>query len=668
MSNLHRLAQAAGLQIDWTDALGEPQRVSDDALVTILEALGSSAQSESAIADSLERIEAEKRTIPGFLSGGAGRALELPNVCGPVRKAELILEDGSRRDVDIETSDQRSIVPAIDIPGYHRLILNDREISLAIAPERCFRVDDAAPGRRIWGPSVQIPALRDDRDQLYGDFGTLTDSARAFAARGANAMAISPVHALFPADPGRYSPYAPSSRQFLNVLYADPGLIGEPLPPQSSGPLIDWQDAIPKRMTLLYDIFQRSGDRVRDALETYRQGQGADLERHATFDALHAHFYASGARCWQDWPAAFHDPDSPAVAEFSAAYAEQVEFYAFLQWLAKMGLDAAQTAAIDAGMAIGLIADLAVGIDPGGSHAWSRRDDLLTGLTVGAPPDLLGPDGQNWGITGFSPYALRRTGFAAFIATLRSALEHAGGIRIDHALGLRRLWVVPDGASASEGGYLTFPMQDMLRLIALESQRARAIVIGEDLGTVPEGLRPAMDARSILGMRVLWFERDEQGGFLPPEKWAADAAAMTGTHDLPTIAGWWRGRDIDWTWQLGRTSRAADEAEDRGDRADDRAVLWQAFTDAGIVDMPQPGPEDAAAVVDAGIAYVGSTPSSLAILPMEDVLGLEEQPNLPGTIDEHPNWRRRMPGETNALLDQPDVAARLNLLNKVRNA
>ncbi|MCY0096925.1 4-alpha-glucanotransferase [Hoeflea sp. J2-29] len=190
--------------------------------------------------------------------------------------------------------------------------------------------------------------------------------------------------------------------------------------------------------------------------------------------------------------------------------------------------------------------------------------------------------------------------------------------------------------------------------------------MGEDLGTVPEGLRDRLEAREILGMRVLWFERDEKGGFIPPQQWDRRAASMTGTHDLPTVAGWWRGRDIDWTWQLGRTSRAGDEAADRAVRARDRRLLWDSFEAAGNAAGVQPDPESTDDFVDAAVTHVGATASQLAIIPMEDVLGLVEQPNLPGTIDEHPNWRRRMPDTTNTMLSRPNVAARLDRLNKAR--
>lgn len=667
MSMLHALAAAAGLQIDWEDALGQAQRVSDRSLVAILAALGYMADSDTAIADSLARIAHDRENGCNFVSAVVGEALLLPAACGAGGPAELILEDGSRRQVDVEAVGAGLRVSAIDTIGYHRLTIGAREISVAIAPPRCFSVEDAAGGRLLWAPAVQIAGLCSESGSAFGDFGTLADAAWAFAARGADAIAISPVHALFPADARRFSPYAPSTRQFLNVLHADPALVGGEAAAAGTGELIEWDQAMPARMHVLRQAYDRRSDLTRAAADAHAEQGGSDLERHARFDALHAHFFQkTGAQGWRDWPAAYHDPGGEAVARFAVDNSETIGFYRFLQWLAKRSLDAAQRAAIDGGMALGLIADLAVGMDPGGSHAWSRPDDLLTGLSIGAPPDLLGPDGQNWGITGFSPLALQRTGFAPFIATLRAALDHAGGIRIDHALGLRRLWVVPEGATSAEGAYLAMPMDDLFRLIALESHRARAVVIGEDLGTVPAGFRPAMDEKAMLGMRVLWFERDDAGGFLPADSYPHDAAAMTGTHDLPTVAGWWRGRDIEWRWRLGRMSRAVDQAADHAARDEERAALWQALVAAGVAHGTQPAPEDTGPVVDAALAFIGRTGSVLAIVPMEDILATVEQPNMPGTIDEHPNWRRRLPAPTAVLLANPAVAARLAVFDAER--
>lgn len=661
MSALHNLARKAGLQIDWKDAGGQKQGVSDESLVRVLGALGLPAEDKKSIAESRKRLRAEKEALPPLITADAGEAIKLPSGFPSEGRAELLTEDGSSRAVELGSSLK------IEEPGYHRLQAGETSIIIAVAPKRCFTVGDAAPGRRVWAPAVQIPSLQDRRGEAYGDFGSLARFAEAAARHGADALAISPVHALFPADPSRYGPYAPSTRLFLNVLFADPSQLGgEATSAAPSEDLIDWQAAIPARMRRLRSLYDERSEATRRDVEVFRKSLGEELELHVRYDALHAHFFSQGLGGWQSWPEEYHDPTGAAVSRFAAEHEEEVGFYAFLQWLADKSLAAAQKVARDSGMAIGLIADLAVGMEGGGSHAWSRRDALLTGLSVGAPPDALGPDGQDWGITTFSPRALRKTGFEGFIGTVRSALRNAGGIRIDHAMGLRRLWVVPHGSSSKDGAYLSYPEDDLLRLLALESWRAKAIVVGEDLGTVPPGFRDTIKERGILGMRVLMFERNSRGGFRQPGKWTARAAAMSSTHDLPTIAGWWCGRDIDWNWKLGRSSSFESKEAEFEARGEDRDRLWKACRKAGTASGRRPKREEPDAAVDAALSYVASAPSDIAIIPAEDLLGVPEQPNLPGTIDEHPNWRRRLPGLAEDMLDEPSVSRRIERIRQAR--
>ncbi len=634
MSDLARDAAAAGLQPEWEDADGRRHRVGDDVLRAILATLDT------------------RTTGAPFVTADLGRPIATQARPGA---ATLILDDGTRRDLHIAAD---GTIPAIERPGYHRLDTADAAITLAVAPLRCV----APPPGHGWGAAVQIPALRGSRAAPYGDLGILAEAAVAFAGAGADALAISPTHALFPDDASRFSPYAPSSRLFHHVLLADPTLAG-PLPPaaEPGSDLIDWQRALPDRLSHLRRAFDAADPALLARFEADRAGR-PDWDAHARYDALHAHVRA---RCgpeatgWQDWPTEFHDPAGAAVERFAADHPRDVAFHAFLQWLADASLARAQSAATAAGMRIGLIADLAVGMDAGGSHAWNRRGDLLTGLSIGAPPDPLGPQGQNWGITALSPFALRRTGFDAFIRTVRAALAHAGGLRIDHALGLKRLWVIPDGGAASDGAYLAMPFEDLLRILAIESHRAGAIVIGEDLGTVPPGFRDTMAARGMLGMRVLPFERDA-AGFIPSAAWDGDAVAMTGTHDTATLAGWWTGRDITWNYKLKRGG--TDEPADRLRRIGERKALWSACTAAGVANGPVP--TDAAPAIDAAIAFTAAAPCPLTIVPLEDLVGIAEQPNLPGTTDEHPNWRRRIPDTTAALLARPDVARRTAILSQ----
>lgn len=668
MSPLHRLATAAGLQIDWQDAAGRPQRVCDDALRTVLTALGYQAEDDSALEASHDRcIEASHHA--SFVSGDVGRSVLLPKGCdAPIGPVEIRLENGTTVQSRIGRTRDGLMLSPVDVIGYHDVTIGRCDIRLAIAPARCLSPADLTGRGRPWGVAVQTPSLRDDRSCPFGDFGTLATTAKAFAAAGADALAISPAHALFPADAARYSPYAPSSRLFLNVLLGDPALVGCPIPSeaQAASDLIDWEHAIPQRMAALRQAFDQRSDTVRQTVGVWRAEQGEELERHAIYDALFARHFAGGARGWQDWPSEYHDPASDAVARFATENREDVDFYVFAQWLASASLDSAQQAARDAGMGIGLIADLAVGMDGGGSHAWSRREDLLTGLSVGAPPDLLGPQGQNWGLTGFSPAALQRTGFAAFIATLRAALRHAGGVRIDHILGLARLWVIPHGHSPADGAYLTYPLEHMLRILAIESHRARAIVIGEDLGTVPDGLRPLLRQRGVLGMRVLWFERDEDGGFVAPERWERSTVAMTGTHDLVTVAGWWQAGDIAWNRKLGRSPDSIALEDEMNEREQDREALWAAMGKSKAATDAAPARNQPQPAVDAALRHVAASPCALAILPIEDIAGLIEQPNLPGTIDEHPNWRRRMEASTEDLLKRPEIARRLDQIEEAR--
>ena len=390
----------------------------------------------------------------------------------------------------------------------------------------------------------------------------------------------------------------------------------------------------------------------------FRADGGILLAQHAIFEALHAEQLRSGAGDWRHWPVDLRDPASAAVAVFAASFEREVLFHSFLQWLADRSLGTVQNRARQAGMRIGLIGDLAVGMDPAGSHAWSRQGDVLGGLSIGAPPDMLNPRGQNWGLTGFSPRALVNGGFAPFLATVRAALRQTGGVRIDHAMGLTRLWLVPQGASPADGAYLAYPLADSLRLLALESQRHQAIVVGEDLGTVPKGFHETLEAAGIHGMRVLWFERTGHA-FVSPGKWDHSAVAMTSTHDLPTVAGWWHGNDITARASCGRLGVGVHESDVSAERAADRAALWDAFIQARLTHGQAPPTDDPQPVVDAALSFVAHTNSPLCLLPIEDLLGQAEQPNLPGTVDEYPNWRRRMTGEAESLLDEPRAAARV---------
>jgi 4-alpha-glucanotransferase len=504
------------------------------------------------------------------------------------------------------------------------------------------------------------------------------------AEQGADAIALSPTHSLFPADPSRYAPYSPSSRLFFNPLLADPATLfgdarvaaakaSEDYGRLEQGKLIDWPAAARAKFAMMtrlfedfvaHDLEQRPHQPLARDFEAFAEQGGTHLYEHALFEALHRKWFDADPSnwSWTHWPAEWRDPKSDAVREFARAERRLIQFHIFLQWIADRSFASAQGFARESGMRIGLIADLAIGMDPGGSHAWARQKDLLLGLSIGAPPDKFNARGQDWGLTGFSPQALVASGFEAFLATLRGVMRHAGGVRIDHAMGLMRLWVIPPGASPAEGAYLTYPLDDLLNLLVLESHRHGAIVVGEDLGTVPPEFRQRMSETGIAGMDVLWFERDDSR-FTPPQRWRSDSVAMTTTHDLPTVAGWWKGADIATRHALGFAPHLRSE---RSQRKRDRKALWDSLVTAGVAEGKRPAADHPGPVLDAALRFVGGAASPLALIPLEDALGAVEQPNLPGTVEEHPNWRRRLNTSAATLLEAKPVRRRLAGLRERR--
>lgn len=677
-AQLEILAGRAGLAVDWIDANGRAQKVSPAVLRSVLTGLGHPAGSAQEIDASLLQLQEAQQNhqLPPLITADVGVSLDLSRYFEAGTPCEIKLEDGATLNLNLDADAK---LPGMVPVGYQHVSIQDQHFTLAVAPARCYSVADAVddPTPRAWGLSAQLYALRRPGDGGFGDTQALEELARVAGERGAEAIAISPMHAMFSSDTGRYSPYSPSSRLFLNSLYAAPGtILGEralrtaidatgltnQLHTLEEQPLIDWPvaaQAKQKILRALYDGFSQGEHPLHEDFSSFRHTSGEALENHCRFEALQAERAARGESLdWRQWPEEWRDPRSAALAHFAEENADEIGFHAFCQWLIARCLERAQSAARSSGMGIGLIADLAVGADGGGSQAWSRQDELLASLTVGAPPDILNRSGQGWGISAFSPEGLVRNGFRAFIEMLRANFAHAGGLRIDHVMGLQRLWVIPNDAPPSDGAYLYYPVDDLLRLLALESHRHQAIVLGEDLGTVPDGLREKLSARSILGMRVLLFEQDNTH-FKPILDWPDNALATTSTHDLPTLNGWWHGHDIDWNARLDLIDSHT-EMDWRKHREREREGLRHVLNQD-----PQNFREEhreTDQVLDASVRFLGHTRAPLVLLPLEDALGIEEQANLPGTIDTHPNWRRRLAQQSQALLDEPDAARRLEIL------
>lgn len=722
------LAEQAGIATEWADAHGLPQHSSPMVLAAMLEALGLPCGGETQWRDSKARLATQqlRSTFPPMLTAQVGHSIRLPcNLSLHGQAYSVVFEHGESYHGRFPSDKALPLyLLPIDRSGYHTLFVGGQSVTLAVAPTRCFGVADAIAGNVdperpatgphfLWGLSVQLYSLRRQGDGGLGDYTTLKKLAVETAQQGAAALAISPVHAMFSADPTRYSPYGPSSRLFLNAMHIDPAMAFEAgsghgvssdsqplvLDPATAAlhqrlehmPLIDWPAAAGSRLALLGVAYTQFLERGPDsAFEQFCQEGGRALQDHACYEALQAWLpsqvsEAAGKSCgdWRSWPAAYRDPQGPAVRDFAQRYPEQIGFYLFLQWQAAQGLIGAQQAARAAGMSIGLIADLAIGAEHGGSQAWSEQGEMLKGLSIGAPPDLLNVSGQNWGLVAYSPSALQAHGFGPFIAMLRACFAHAGGARIDHVLGLARLWLVPEGASAGDGAYLRYPLEDMLRLIALESWRYRAIVIGENLGTVPPGFDARLAEINLLGIDLLWFQRDRLR-FMRPMAWSENAIATTTTHDLPTVAGWWSGTDISWRARLGLLEAGRSAVDEFALRDQERQELWQAATENGCAAGPMPQPDIGSAPLEAAVALVGSAPAPLVLIPVEDILGLAQQPNLPGTteslgaihdaddagnpsgVGSHPNWRRRLPVDVTHLFQGPSAQAALISLKRAR--
>jgi 4-alpha-glucanotransferase len=660
------LARRVGIAVDWQDYAGRPHVVAPAVLSRVLAALGLPSDTSRELSSS-RRLLMKRTTLaelPPLVTAVAGRPTRLDVGGNDPQPAELVLEQGGTRHIMLLPARGRLRVPAVAEIGYHRLRVENRQIVLAVSPARCRSIEDVVPDPRLWGLAAQLYGLNHPNDGGIGDMAGVADLARAAGAKGADAIALSPMHALYAADPAHFGPYSPSSRLFLNPLHAAPELVfgrAVSTPAPLSNGLIDWPSASGAKYASLRRLFNSflDGDdwdgRLGADFARFRADRGELLYEHACFEALQA--VRMPQREWRQWPADLRDPRSAAVAFFADSQPDEILFHEFLQWISDRSAAAAQDIARQAGMRIGLIGDLAVGMDPSGSHAWSRQDDILLGLTIGAPPDLLNPNGQDWGLTGFSPRAMEANGFAPFLATLRAAMRHVGGLRIDHVMGLARLWLIPEGSSPADGAYLNFPIADLLRLLALESVRHNVVVIGEDLGTLPEGFHDTLVQSGIHGMRVLWFERDPQTGFSHSRGWGGTDVAMTSTHDLPTVAGWWKGRDID-----VRLGNGVDPTIERQEREQDRPKLWNAFAREHVAEGPVPDPEETNRVVDAAVRFVAKTELPLSLIPLEDLLGQIEQPNLPGTTTEHPNWRRRLSATADAVLKDEAVARRIDFV------
>lgn len=526
-----------------------------------------------------------------------------------------------------------------------------------------------------WGIFCQLYELRSDRCWGIGDFRDLADLAGIAADAGADFLGVNPVHALFLADTSRRSPFMPSNRLFLNPLYiAMDDLPGEPpadlamLDRLRMADMVDYEAVTSLKRAGLWAVYQMSpfssSVYTAEAFSAFREQRGRSLERHAIFEALSGNMVDRGYGVgWLSWPSEFHNPQNDAVRGFARDHADDVQFHCWLQWIASIQLDAAEQAALSAGMRVGIYLDLAVGEAPDGSATWSASELVLNGFTIGAPPDVFAQDGQNWHLSVPSPTALARQNLIPFRALVEAQLRHAGALRIDHVMALRQLFVIPDGESPDKGTHLRFPFAEMLGAVAEESVKNRTIIIGEDLGWVPPGFREAMQSARLMAYRILYFESDG-GLFRRTSTYPSMALACVSTHDLPTLARWWQGDDVELRRGFGLID-AETASRDAAYRIEERRALVAAFVDGGQL---QPGEVDTDAanmpdaVLSAAYRFLAETPCLLVGVRLADLAGPAASTNVPGTIDEYPNWQLRSPTTIQRIPEIPsfrEVTARL---------
>ena len=717
---LDQLAQQYGIGQAYHDYRGELKAFSTATRIALLRAMGVDP-------DSLLDQQASATNPPGDAAVSFPRVLVLqqgqpvileiaaPSLVGDALIAwTLLTEDGATESgtsgigelsrQEGRPSDNKAWtwnVPLTRAPdtGYHRLSvrLGSSEevwVRLIVAPAQCYSPAALQKRRRLWGITLQLYTLRSSGNWGIGDFGDLMEVIELAAPLGCGLIGLNPLHALFPAEPEHMSPYSPSSRRFLNPLYISLPRIPEAqacrplqlfLQNESADELtriratsnVDYVAVAALKLRWLRILHQEfrqhclttDSERAQSFRQFVAQG-GEALHLHAVFDALHLYLkqlnVATGG--WPTWPAAYRDPRSAEVVQFVAEYEAEVQLHLYMQWLAAEQLSATQALAGQQGMTLGLYGDVAVGVSAGGSETWSNPRLYVTEAAIGAPPDPLALKGQDWGIPPQSPFELARQGFEPFIAMLRHNMRSVGALRLDHVMALFRLWWVPRGFVATDGAYVHYPLADLMRLLCLESNRNRCLVIGEDLGTVPDAVREAMQRHAVAHYKVLLFEKASDGTFKSPAEYDYCSLAAVTTHDLPTFRGWWEAADIEIADRLNLYPDATVRALVAESRAADRRHLMSALVGAGLWcwQTHEAVPSYSHALMRAVHLYLALSNAELAVVQIEDLAGMTEPINVPGTYLEHPNWQRKVSHAATAIFGREDVREMLDALSIAR--
>jgi 4-alpha-glucanotransferase len=712
-SALNALADAAGIEARYWDIQGRLHERSPDTARHLLRALGLPSDSDVEIGAALVAL-AEKvwrETLPPVIVAKEATDIQIPvrlplNAGGSLswsidrESGERLAGENSLRDLSVEATrdiDGATVVLyRLELPpqplGYHRLRVaatSDCVTDLIVTPASGYR-PDSGDARRYWGLSAQLYAVRSGKNWGIGDFGDLRTLVDWSAAGGAGFIGVNPFHALFLNAPENASPYSPSSRLFLNPLYLDVPAIPDfpeseaarslaqttPLTFEKHSDFINYPAVAAAKLAVLEALHShfkgahmRTDDERGRTFRHFVNTEGIALDRFTAFEALREKF---GTHNWIRWPDCAGGPGTGETTRQVRDLRNRLSFFQYLQWQCDVQLGAVAERAKKNGMALGIYRDLAVGVDAASADHWANQEWYLRDMGVGAPPDPFNKDGQEWGVVPFNPRRLHAGRFVHFIEILRANMRHAGALRIDHAMGWQRLFVVPAGASPIDGAYLRYPLDDLLSIATLESRRNECVLIGEDLGTVPAGFREWMASTNVLSCRVLYFEQHD-GHFRKPAEFPELAAVSATTHDLATLRGYWTAEDLAVKTALGLFKTEEDARQARDQREKDKLLLIEALQSEGLL----PEGFDHAHATDAAWSpglgnavqiYLARSPALLLAVQLDDLACQQQQANLPGTFLEYPNWRRRLNRTLEDLAGDPMIASLAAALTQARGA
>jgi 4-alpha-glucanotransferase len=718
---IQQLAALRGLGDAYHDYRGELKHFSLKTKSAILEAMGCKLDDAGALAEQIRNLESlrSRSLLPPVAAARGSRIGFDCNITGSEFGSALVwtlrLEDGSVREGAVSTANfpelwrgevggswitRRRFELPLDLPpGYHELQARIgggamHRCMLIMSAPQCYEPPAIIAGKRLWGVAVQLYTMRSRDNWGIGDFRDLGRLIRWLAPLGAGFIGVNPLHALCPTEPRKSSPYSASNRHFLNVLYiAVPAVAEFPscaaaqarladaqfaarLTKLRADPLVDYQgvaDAKFEMLQILYHDFRdtqlaKGGTRAA-SFHAFVAAGGENLRKHACFDALdrHLHGGVGASSGWMSWPKPYQDPDAAAAVRYAAEHPADVEFFAYLQWLAHEQLTQAQALARELGMPIGLYGDYAVGASASGSETWIDRTSNRLQAEIGAPPDPLALKGQGWGIPPPDPLAMQNDRLQGFARLIRANMRYYGALRLDHVMSLFRLWWVPANTSPLAGAYVHYPMYQLLTVLALESVRNQCLVVGEDLGVVPDEMRVAMPQFGIYHYKVMLFEKDG-GVFREPKDFVRQALATVTTHDMPTLRGYWEALDIELRARLHLYPSAETQAHVVAERDQDRVALLSALRAQGLAPgQPTSAHEPfTAELAQALHLYLARSNAALAAVQLEDLLGLTEPVNVPGTSGEYPNWQRKLSMDVEDIAARADLAASLADIERAR--